>query len=588
MTKPRLLAARAALLFFAAGAGVVLPGSTLVAAAQTTAGPDFAFFYQPPAEGLSLSPAGIVNREPYVRWKKHTGAAAEAVVSVAVQITHPQTGKTEIRTGSGFVVRCDGFVMVPRALVALAEGAGVKDQRNVLTFAAADGPLPSPQTVRYPRFAHKELDFALVKVIGYHLPGLPMLHPQNVREGMAVKIVYARPKKDKPEEAEAVSVDAAVGAVETDGIHFALSYPASASAAPAVLPGAVVTDAASGYAVGIVPGGADEGAPPATAARFTTFAQFHNVSNVVGLRVDARSPAFNEATAPGTNQEGMVWVPGGPVELTKLLAYDNALLYGGPPVACTPGFWIDTTAVTNEDYREFLVATKHPRLPFGWTKANLTGLTWESAYPANGMATRDAAAYAVWRGKRLVTPVEWIRASEGAGGPWLLQMWHAYQQLRSTLAQLMQESDLQIQITRADLKRRGLLDKLGVVEIDDNYFRRAHQAVIQNFVARYGDPFRVMPAGWRAEDHSVLGVKDVAMNVQEILQPNYERGAIEGAPKLLPPFYDPVWAMKAGYPDDLTTIALLNLYGRPSSSPLRVHKAILRWAAFPGSFRCAR
>jgi len=145
MKKARLVAVRAALLVFAISAGVVPPGLTPVAAAQRT-GSD-SDFPQPPAEGLSLSPSGIVNREPYVRWKNHTGSAAEAAVCVTVRITHPETGKTEVRRGSGFVVRCDGFVMVPATLISLAPGAGVKDQKNVLTFAAADGPVP-PKAVK--------------------------------------------------------------------------------------------------------------------------------------------------------------------------------------------------------------------------------------------------------------------------------------------------------------------------------------------------------------------------------------------------------------------------------------------------------
>lgn len=141
MKKARLAAARAALLLFAVSVGVLSPGLTPLAAAQGPEGAPAAS-EEPTAAVPSATSAGIAGREPYVRWKNHTGSAAEAAVCITVRITHPETGKIEVRRGSGFVVRCDGFVMVPATLISLAPSAGVKDQKNVLTFAAADGPVP--------------------------------------------------------------------------------------------------------------------------------------------------------------------------------------------------------------------------------------------------------------------------------------------------------------------------------------------------------------------------------------------------------------------------------------------------------------
>jgi formylglycine-generating enzyme required for sulfatase activity len=81
----------------------------------------------------------------------------------------------------------------------------------------------------------------------------------------------------------------------------------------------------------------------------------------------------------------MVFVPGGPVALTNADYAEFAVVYSGRPVACMPDFWIDRLEVTNGEYREFLIATKYPRLPDGWMKSELTQPTWDASYPVNGL-----------------------------------------------------------------------------------------------------------------------------------------------------------------------------------------------------------
>jgi hypothetical protein len=95
---------------------------------------------------------------------------------------------------SGFVARCDGFIVVPAHLLvpwrrAFPNGAvretGTKDKQIVLTFAAADGDkLPAPQIVPQPRhFLPDQIPYALAKSSNVHLRGLPLLARTIYRRG---------------------------------------------------------------------------------------------------------------------------------------------------------------------------------------------------------------------------------------------------------------------------------------------------------------------------------------------------------------------------------------------------------------------
>jgi serine/threonine-protein kinase len=110
--------------------------------------------------------------------------------------------------------------------------------------------------------------------------------------------------------------------------------------------------------------------------------------------------------APAYDPRGMVEVPD--VILSSL--------YGG--VHAVKGFLLDRTPVTNERYAEFLRTTGETP-PAHWLggrpPARLAG------HPVVGVSREQALRYAVFRGKRLPTALEWEAAARGSDGrrfPW--------------------------------------------------------------------------------------------------------------------------------------------------------------------------
>jgi formylglycine-generating enzyme required for sulfatase activity len=75
-----------------------------------------------------------------------------------------------------------------------------------------------------------------------------------------------------------------------------------------------------------------------------------------------------------------------------------------------PGFYIDRYEVTNAEYAEFVAATNRPP-PSLWH--GTTPPIGREKNPVADIRYEDAEAYALWKGKKLPTREQWMRAFRG-------------------------------------------------------------------------------------------------------------------------------------------------------------------------------
>jgi formylglycine-generating enzyme len=183
-------------------------------------------------------------------------------------------------------------------------------------------------------------------------------------------------------------------------------------------------------------------------------AAFGVTFGLVRFRDRDRKPS----NAPGDAPPGMVWIPGG----TFRRGSDNPKMREAQPQheVTVDGFWMDATAVTNQQFKEFVDTTQYvtiaertpeakdfpgapkenliagsvifspPKEPvpldnhFRWWKYEKgaswrhpegpeSDLTGRERYPVVHIAWDDAVAYAKWAGKRLPTEAEFEFAARG-------------------------------------------------------------------------------------------------------------------------------------------------------------------------------
>ncbi len=100
----------------------------------------------------------------------------------------------------------------------------------------------------------------------------------------------------------------------------------------------------------------------------------------------------------------------------KLKHFESEIVEPGSRRLVVPGFFIDTTEVTNRQYEIFARETRHP-VPDYWRGGRIPD--GKHDHPVVEVSFEDAVAFAAWAGKRLPTEIEWERAARGDGGrPW--------------------------------------------------------------------------------------------------------------------------------------------------------------------------
>ncbi|MFQ3640330.1 MAG: SUMF1/EgtB/PvdO family nonheme iron enzyme, partial [Chloracidobacterium sp.] len=120
-------------------------------------------------------------------------------------------------------------------------------------------------------------------------------------------------------------------------------------------------------------------------------------------------PPPASAPPPLTPVIGTVLVPGG---LVALGGVD-----GIPPRKATvEDFFISETEVTNQQYQEFIAATRHAA-PSSWTNGNFP--VGAAMLPVTNVSWHDANDFCAWYSAkigakvRLPTEAEWLRAAQG-------------------------------------------------------------------------------------------------------------------------------------------------------------------------------
>ena len=197
------------------------------------------------------------------------------------------------------------------------------------------------------------------------------------------------------------------------------------------------------------------------------FAIAQELSDAKAKQTEFTATVINTTVQPKGNPPGMVWIPGGEFSMGAAMSGHGNCEMAMPSNDATPihrvrvdGFWIDATAVTNEEFETFVKATGYvtiaeraptkeefPTAPeenlvagavvfaptdhevplnnhYQWW-SYVKGANWrhplgpksdikgKEKYPVVQIAYPDTEAYAKWAGKRLPTEAEFEFAARG-------------------------------------------------------------------------------------------------------------------------------------------------------------------------------
>lgn len=468
---------------------------------------------------------------PYSSWKTHRGKPEECLAVV----------RYGDKTCNALVVRCDGFLAVPES----AWQAQLDKQKlDVVVFNAEAesevGPFPITTALRRKT---ARADYRLVKLNEHHVRSLPLLASHQLTQETPLLVLWAQvdpaSKKIVVERRRARCRNVPEGRKD---FHASLSYEGEA---PRSVPsGAVVVDEASGAGVGMI----TEGSQP---TQFSTWRYWYEMINEVGLAPD-RDAVQNKVPS---EKSRMVRVPGGPVRILDRQCGNFVSTYG-TDIVCTADFYCDINPVTNGEWitwRESL-GNKPPLPP-----------TWESVknpphnnplIPVCGLRVQDMEDYAAVHGKRMITEVEFLRASYTKDMSWLDRIDQSVAQIQANLLPLLKEYTYQIQQRTEGIKLQAQLqqqsnNRIQQIDVSDitTKFRANVGAVWQQVLSQglvqnstQTIPGHVHSVQFVPEDKSDVGVRQIHLNAPEACQ-SYAQNYIPAAktrPSRWDPFLSPI------------------------------------------------
>lgn len=480
----------------------------------------------------------------------HVAPARAAVVGVEVKLTAEDGAAEQLERASGLLIRCDGYVLVPASLFTTKiEVAGSRETARVREVWVTTNPGSSAMRrwkARSPVRIALNASYTIVRILDFHAPAARLMLPSALPGGTAVELVWTEWNSVEQRFSAPKRLAARLGKRGSKaGDDEIGSFPFETSVAD-FSDGAAVAGPGE-FALGMITTVKSE------ASAFASTEALGRVTNAV-MPATATEEAFTRLA--NEESEPVAAVPGGPVALSAAMRAEMPDLDGAMVACCAP-FFADRFEVTNRNYLAYWRSLPEmEKRAFGFRAAFLP-LTWAPAephfpeeiadLPVLGVSIRAASGYAAWRGKRLLTPVEWILAAFGPEGERQPPAWvQRYVGARQDAWTRLRTDHLEMLRRRPELRQEGIFHPLAtrlpwVVKAPlfldaAAWSKRRSDAIAEEIRSAWSDPHAVQSAGSREYDVSPFGLNDMLLNAFEIVAPPPTHR------RLTPSYYiEPVW-----------------------------------------------
>ncbi len=465
----------------------------------------------------------------------HVGRTENALVAIEVRTSASDGAVERLRRGCGFVIRCDGLVLVPTKLLGgSVEVAGrTEDASDRITVVIRPGQSGELRLSAAPvRKAKMSEPFVVLRIDELHTTSARTLLPMVLTAATPLSVLWR-------------SWDPSLkgyGTLRQESVVISPPDEGNETAAGWIPFAEPLVGAPSGSVVmgpdGMIVGLTGSPSPDGRTLGFTSFASLGKATNCV---TPASLPDSTPSRAAQVEGDGslMIDVPGGPIWMPPAVMTEQPDMQGRR-IACVGPYKIDRFEVTNDEYLEYWKTTSpSDRKKFGFRSSHYPS-TWaqgESPFPAEmaklpvlGVSPRGAADYAAWRGKRLLTPYEWCLAALGPAGPtdppqWVgtyigqrNAAWKKITQMHSD--RMFRNPGLQQQnVFVPNALRLPWIAKTPLFDEAAVWSKRIIQENLDGIWTLFQSPDYVLAVGARTFDTSPHGASDMLLNAYEIVAP---------------------------------------------------------------------